>query len=277
MPVPMSTPELHAENYQFLQRHVYAETGIVLEEDKHYLFECRLIPIVRRLGLATINDLCSLLRGPKAGDVSRQVVEAMTTNETYFFRDPGQYEAIRTILLPRLIKERSDTRRLRFWSAASSTGQEAYSLAMLLIQAGLGDWDIQILGTDFSSQVVERARSGKYLQIEVNRGLPAAMLVKHFRRSDADWQLSDAVRRLVTFDTIDLRKPMRALGPFDLVFCRNVMIYFDFETKKKILQELHGTLFRGGWLFLGGVETAFGLDKWFDRLGAGNSIAYAAR
>jgi chemotaxis protein methyltransferase CheR len=277
MPVPTSTPELHAENYQFLQRHVYAQTGIVLEEDKHYLFECRLVPIVRRLGLATINDLCSLLQGHQAGDVSRQVVEAMTTNETYFFRDPGQYEAIRTILLPRLIKERSDTRRLRFWSAASSTGQEAYSLAMLLIQAGLGDWDIQILGTDFSSQVVERARSGKYLQIEVNRGLPAALLVKHFRRVDRDWQVSDAVRRMVTFDTIDLRKPMRVLGPFDLVFCRNVMIYFDLETKKKILQELHGTLFRGGWLFLGGVETAFGLDRWFERLGVGNAIAYVAR
>lgn len=277
MPVPMSTPELHSENYQFLQRHVYAATGIVLEEDKHYLFECRLVPIVRRLGLATINDLCSLLQGPQAGTVSRQVVEAMTTNETYFFRDPGQYEAFRTTLLPRLIKERADTRRLRFWSAASSTGQEAYSLAMLLIQAGLGDWDIQILGTDFSSQVVERARSGKYLQIEVNRGLPAAMLVKHFRRTDQDWQLSDAVRRMVTFDTIDLRKPMRALGPFDLVFCRNVMIYFDLETKKKILQEIHGTLFRAGWLFLGGVETAFGLEKWFERLGVGNSITYVAR
>ncbi len=277
MPVPTSTSELHAENYQFLQRHVYAETGIVLEEDKHYLFECRLVPIVRRLGLATINDLCSLLQGSQSGDVSRQVVEAMTTNETYFFRDPGQYDAIRTILLPRLIKERAGTRRLRFWSAASSTGQEAYSLAMLLIQAGLGDWDIQILGTDFSSQIVERARSGKYLQIEVNRGLPAALLVKHFRRIDTDWQLSDAVRRMVTFDTIDLRKPMRVLGPFDLVLCRNVMIYFDLETKRKILEEIHGTLLRGGWLFLGGVETVFGLDKWFERLGVGNSTAYVAR
>ncbi len=277
MAVLTSTPELHAENYQFLQRHVYAETGIVLEEDKHYLFDCRLIPIVRKLGLATINDLCSLLQRTHAGEVSRQVVEAMTTNETYFFRDPGQYEAIKTILLPRLIKERADTKRLRFWSAASSTGQEAYSLAMLLIQAGLGDWDIQILGTDFSSQVVERARSGKYLQIEVNRGLPASLLVKFFRRADTDWQLSDAVRRMVTFDTIDLRKPMRVLGPFDLVFCRNVMIYFDLETKRKILEELHGTLFRGGWLFLGGVETAFGLDKWFERHCAGNSIAYIAR
>lgn len=277
MPVPTSTAGLHPENYRFLQSHIYAETGIVLEEDKHYLFECRLVPIVRRLGLKTINDLCALLQGLHAGDISRQVVEAMTTNETYFFRDPGQYDAIRTNLLPRLIKERADTKKMRFWSAASSTGQEAYSLAMLLLQAGLGDWDIQILGTDFSSQVVERARSGKYLQIEVNRGLPASFLVRHFRRVDADWQLSDAVRRMVTFETIDLRKSMRILGPFDLVFCRNVMIYFDSETKKKVLQELHGTLFRGGWLFLGGVETAFGLEKWFERQNVGSATAYVAR
>ena len=277
MPALTSTAELHAENYRFLQSHIYAETGIVLEEDKHYLFECRLVPIVRRLGLKTINDLCALLQGLHAGDLSRQVVEAMTTNETYFFRDPGQYDAIRTNLLPSLMKERADTKKMRFWSAASSTGQEAYSLAMLLLQAGLGDWDIQILGTDFSSQVVERARSGKYLQIEVNRGLPASLLVKHFARVGADWQLSEAVRRMVTFETIDLRKPKRVLGPFDLVFCRNVMIYFDSETKKKVLRELHNTLFRGGWLFLGGVETAFGLEKWFERQNVGNAIAYVAR
>jgi chemotaxis protein methyltransferase CheR len=277
MPVLTSTAELHADNYQFLQRHVYVETGIVLEEDKHYLFECRLVPIVRRLGLKTIDDLCGLLQGSQSGDVSRQVVEAMTTNENLFFPRPRPIRCNSSLLLPRLIKERADTRKLRFWSAASSTGQEAYSLDMLLIQAGLGDWDIQILGTDFSSQVVERARSGRYLQIEVNRELPATLLVKHFRRADTKWQLSDAVRRMVTFDTIDLRKSMRVLGPFDLVFCRNVMIYFDAKTKKKILQELHGTLFRGGWLFLGGVETAFGLEQFFERESAGNAIAYVAR
>ncbi len=272
-----SSQKIYAENYRFLQRHIYAETGIVLEEDKHYLFESRLVPIVRRLGLQTINDLCALLKGPQPGNVGRQVVEAMTTNETYFFRDPGQYDAIRTDLLPRLIKERGDSKKMRFWSAAASTGQEAYSLAMLLIQSGLVDWDIQILGTDISSQVLERARSGKYLQVEVNRGLPAALLVKLFRRVDMDWQLSDAVRRMVTFEKIDLRQPMRSLGPFDLIFCRNVMIYFDSETKQKILQQLHGTLSRGGWLFLGGVETAFGLERWFERQSVGNATVYLAR
>ena len=254
--MPSQTPiaEIHSENYRFLQEHVYSQAGIVLEEDKHYLFESRLTPIVRQLGLGSINDLCALIQATRETEVGRRVVEAMTTNETYFFRDPAHYEAIRTVLLPRLKEGRRDTRKLRFWSAAASTGQEAYSLAMLLLEDALSDWNIQILGTDFSSPVLERARSGKYQQIEVNRGLPAALLVKYFRRSCMDWQLSEPVRRMAHFETIDLRKSMRALGPFDLVFCRNVMIYFDAGTRKEILKELHGTLFRGGWLLLGGAE-----------------------
>jgi chemotaxis protein methyltransferase CheR len=179
--------------------------------------------------------------------------------------------------LPRLKEERRDMKKLRVWSAAASTGQEAYSLAMLLLEASLNDWNVQILGTDYSSRVVEQARSGKYQQIEVNRGLPAAHLVKYFRRSGVDWQLSDAVRSLVRFETIDLRKSMRALGPFDLVFCRNVMIYFDAETKKNIMKELHSTLFRGSWLLLGGAETAFGVEEWFERQTVGGAVAYVAR
>ena len=270
-------PEIYSENYRFLQEHVYSQSGIVLEGDKHYLFESRLAPIVRQLGLGSINDLCALLRATREIEVGRHVVEAMTTNETYFFRDPGHYDAIRSVLLPKLKEERRDYRRLRFWSAAASTGQEAYSLAMLLLQEGLSDWNIQILGTDFSAPVVERARSGKYHQIEVNRGLPTALLVKHFRRSGVDWQLSEPVRRLASFETIDLRQSMRALGPFDLVFCRNVMIYFDAETKKNILRQLHGTLFRGGWLMLGGAETAFGVEDLFDRETVGSAIVYVAR
>ena len=271
------TPDIHSENYRFLQQHVYSQAGIVLEEDKHYLFESRLTPIVRQLGLGSINDLCALLQATCETAVGRQVVEAMTTNETYFFRDPAHYEAIRTVLLPRLREDRRDLKRLRFWSAAASTGQEAYSLAMLLLQENFEDWNIEILGTDFSSQVLERARSGKYQQIEVNRGLPAALLVKHFRRSGVEWQLTEPVRRMARFEPIDLRKSMRALGPFDLVFCRNVMIYFDNETKRKIMKEIHSTLFRGGWLLLGGTETVFGLDEWFDRQTVGNMTAYVAR
>ncbi len=272
-----STAAIDPKNYKFLLQHVYTHAGIVLEGDKHYLFECRLAPIVKQLGLESIDALCAFMQSSRQTDVGHRVVEAMTTNETYFFRDPSHYEAIRTVLLPRLIKEHRDTRTLRFWSAASSTGQEAYSLAMLLIQEGLSQWNIQILGTDFSSQALERARSGKYQQIEVNRGLPAALLVKYFHRAGAAFQLDEQICRMVSFQTIDLRNSMRALGPFDLVFCRNVMIYFDAETKMKILKELHGTLFRGGWLLLGGIETAFGIDEHFEKQTVGNAIVYVAR
>jgi chemotaxis protein methyltransferase CheR len=277
IPSQTSIAGIHSENYRFLREHVYSRTGIVLEGDKHYLFESRLTPIVRRLGLGSINDLCALLQTAREAAVERQVVEAMTTNETYFFRDPTHYEAIRTVLLRRLKEDRRDTKRMRFWSAAASTGQEAYSLAMLLLEECESGWNIQILGTDFSSQVLERAQAGRYQQIEVNRGLPAALLVKHFRRAGVEWQLNEAVRRMVRFETIDLRKSMRALGPFDLVFCRNVLIYFDAETKKNILRELHGTLFRGGWLMLGGAETAFGMEEWFERQTVGNAVVYIAR
>jgi chemotaxis protein methyltransferase CheR len=251
--------------------------GIVLEDDKHYLFESRLAPIIKQLGLNSTNDLCMLLHSRGNNELGRQVAEAMTTNETYFFREPHQYEAIRTVLLPKLKEDRRDTRRLRFWSAAASTGQEAYSLAMMLLDDQLSTWNVEILGTDFSSKVLERARAGLFLQIEVNRGLPAALLVKHFRPSGLDWQLNEAVRRMVRFETIDLRKNMVSLGPFDLVFCRNVMIYFDTETRKNIMKQIHGTLFRGGWLLLGRAESVFGLEEWFERTIVGNLTVYVAR
>ncbi len=268
--------EIFTDNYRFLQQHVYSHSGIVLDHDKHYLFESRLMPIVRQLGLGSINDLCSLLLKTKETALGRQVVEAMTTNETYFFRDPAQYEAIRTVLLPELRQSKGDQKKLRFWSAASSSGQEAYSLAMLLLEEGFGDWNIQIYGTDFSSQVLESARTGKYRQIDMNRGLPSPLLARHFRRSGLDWQVSDRVRQMVTFETLDLRKSLRTLGPFDLVFCRNVMIYFDTQTKKNLIQELHGTLFRHGWLLLGGAETAFGAEQWFDKQTVQGATLYVA-
>jgi chemotaxis protein methyltransferase CheR len=269
--------EILPENYRFLQAHVYSQVGIVLEDNKHYLFESRLAPIVQQFSLGSINNLCALLLAKRNPEIGQQVVEAMTTNETYFFRDPAQYEAIRTVLLPKLIEERQATRKMRFWSAASSTGQEAYSLAMQLLNEGLKDWNIQILGTDFSSKVVERARAGVYQQLEVNRGLPATMLLKYFRRSGLEWQLTEPVKKMARFETIDLRKSMRTLGPFDLVFCRNVMIYFDNKTKLDIMKELHSTMFRGGWLLLGSTEAAFGLDEWFELKTLGSVTVLVAR
>lgn len=269
-------PIIFPENYRFLQQRLYSQVGIVLEDNKHYLFESRLAPIIKRLGLSSVNDLCAFLHTERNAEIDKQVGEAMTTNETYFFRDPAQYEAIRTVLLPKLMDDRRETRNIRFWSAASSTGQEAYSLAMLLLQEGLSSWNIDILGTDFSSVVVNRARSGVYQQIEVNRGLPASLLVKHFCRAGMEWKLNETVRKMARFETIDLRNSMRGLGPFDMVFCRNVMIYFDEKTKRSIMKELHSTLHRGGWLLLGGAESAFGLDDWFERRTVGNATIYVA-
>ncbi len=277
MSSPAGVVEIDPLNYRFLQRHVYFHAGVVLEEDKHYLFESRLTPIVQRLGLRSINELCALIQSSSEREIGRQVAEAMTTNETYFFRDPHQYEVIKTVLLPRLMEQRRDNKRMRFWSAASSTGQEAYSLAMVLVEAGLSDWNIQILGTDFCSDIVERARSGTYQQIEVNRGLPSTLLIKYFRRSGTDWSLCEQVRRMVSFETIDLRRSLQHLGQFDLVFCRNVMIYFDAQTKRGILKELHRTLHCGGWLLLGGAETAAGVENWFERVTLGNATVYVAR
>jgi chemotaxis protein methyltransferase CheR len=269
--------EILPANYRFLQEHVYSQVGIVLEGNKHYLFESRLMPIARQFGLDSVNDLCAFVRASGNSQVSHLLAEAMTTNETYFFRDPAHYHAISTVLLPRLQAERNDTRTLRFWSAACSTGQEPYSLAMMLLKQGFGDWNLQILGTDFSSHVLERARAGLYQQIEVNRGLPAEYLVRHFLRNGLNWQLSAAVRRMVGFDRIDLRNSMRTLGPFDLVFCRNVMIYFDSATREQILKQIHSTLFRGGWLLLGGAESLPGLSEWFSRITVCGSTVYVAK
>jgi chemotaxis protein methyltransferase CheR len=273
----MPETDLHPESYRFLQDYVYRESGIVLDGDKHYLLEARLVPIVHQMRLGSLNDLCALLNGPANNAVlKRQVVEAMTTNETFFFRDPAQYDALRSVVIPALIAQRQDTRKMGFWSAASSSGQEAYSLAMMLLEMGLGDWRIKIQGTDLSTQMAERSRAGKYLQIEVNRGLPIAYLVKYFTRAGLEWQLKDEVRRMVDFSTFDLRQSMSARGPFDVVFCRNVLIYFDVESKRKILDEIHGTLFRGGYLLLGGSETTLNLTNRFERRIMGQTVLYQA-
>jgi chemotaxis protein methyltransferase CheR len=257
--------EISRENYGFLQQYVYRTSGIVLDENKHYLLEARLVPIVRRENLRTINDLCALIRATSGGRVSQEVVEAMTTNETLFFRDAIPFKVLRNSLLPPLIEARSKSRKLMFWSAASSSGQEAYSLAMMLCEMGLQDWNIEIKGTDLNERMVERARLGCYAQIEVNRGLPATHLVKYFERHDLEWRVKEGLRRMVRFEKFDLRQPMRHMGPFDFVLCRNVLIYFDVETKKRILSEIEKTMSPGGHLLLGAAETTMNLSDAFER------------
>jgi chemotaxis protein methyltransferase CheR len=257
--------EISRDNYAFLQQYVYRTSGIVLDENKHYLLEARLAPIIRKENLKTINDLCALIRATSGSRVSQEVVEAMTTNETLFFRDAIPFKVLRNSLLPPLIEERKSSRKLTFWSAASSSGQEAYSLAMMLCEMGLQDWNIEIRGTDLNEKMVERARRGAYAQIEVNRGLPATHLVKYFERDGLEWRVKDVLRRMVRFEKFDLRQPMRQIGPFDFLLCRNVLIYFDVETKKTILAEMEKTMHHGAYLLLGAAETTMNLSDAFER------------
>lgn len=263
-----------AENYAFLQRYIYQESGIVIDAGKNYLIESRLLPIVKQENLSTLNDLCGLLRATAPLHLKSRVVESMTTNETLFFRDLAVFDALQKEILPRLVESRRATKRLNIWSAAASSGQEAYSIAILLKEMGLDGWNIQILGTDLNQQILDKAASGRYLQIEVNRGLPAKYLVKYFTRAGLDWQISDSLRSMTRFQRFDLRSQMNSLGMFDLVFCRNVLIYFDVETKKQILASIRRTINSGCLLALGAAETTINLDNSYSRVVHGAATFY---
>jgi chemotaxis protein methyltransferase CheR len=269
-----SSSVLDAESYGFLRDYIHRESGILLDNDKHYLLEARLMPVVEKSHLPSLMALCQELRRNEPA-MRKMVVEAMTTHETLFFRDSTPFEAMKNDLLPKLMVERKLSRRLRIWCAASSSGQEPYSLAMLLLEMGLGGWNIEILGTDLSEQILQRARTASYLQLEVNRGLPAVYLVKYFQREGLEWRIKDEVRRMVRFEQFDLRQNLRYSG-FDFVFCRNVLIYFDVPTKKKILEKLRNSLTPGGYLVLGSAESTLGLDETFHRVSIGNARFYQA-
>lgn len=262
------------ENYAFLQRYIYQESGIVIDAGKNYLLESRLLPIVKQEKLTTLNDLCNLLRATAPIGLRSRVVESMTTNETLFFRDLPVFEALQQHILPKLVESRRDSKRISIWSAAASSGQEAYSIAMLLQDMNLEGWRIQILGTDLNQQILDKAAAGRYLQIEVNRGLPAKYLIKHFTRAGLDWQISNKLRSMVTFQQFDLRNQMRTHGPFDLVFCRNVLIYFDVDTKRKILASLRQAMASKALLALGAAETTINLDNTFQRVTFGGAAFY---
>lgn len=271
---PDAEKPLSPDNYAFLQQYIHRESGISLGSDKMYLLRTRLQPVVEQERMRSLDDLCLRLRNAPTEALRRKVVESMTTHETLFFRDPSVFDMLRNELLPEVLRERKATKRLRIWCAACSSGQEPYSLAMMLLELGYADWDLQIDATDLSSQILDRAQSGKYLQIEVNRGLPALLLVKYFQRSGLEWQLKEPVRRMVHFSNFDLRGSMQGRGPYDMVFCRNVLIYFDLDTRRKILAGIRGSLVPGGHLLLGSSETTFNLDENFVRRTLRNTVVY---
>jgi chemotaxis protein methyltransferase CheR len=248
--------------FDHLRAFLKARSGLALGPEKRYLVESRLAPVCQRHGLQGLAELVSCLR--RAGDPALEsaVIEAMTTNETFFFRDRAPFELFRDVLLPRCLARRDGSRRIRIWCAAASTGQEPYSLAMLLHEAGplLSGWTVEILATDISAEVVERARSGLYTQFEVQRGLPVRLLLKYFTQVGKNWQLSPAIRSAVKFRPLNLLRNFAELGAFDVIFCRNVLIYFDTPTKTEVLRRLARSLNPGGAVLLGAAETVIGLS-----------------
>jgi chemotaxis protein methyltransferase CheR len=268
-----------ASEFDYIRRLVLEQSAIVLEEDKQYLAESRLLPLARREGFDSIASMVAWLGAKRFDGLHRKVVEAMTTNETSFFRDFHPFEALRKSILPELMTKRACSRELNFWSAACSSGQEPYSLTLLLHEyfPSLADWRVRIIATELSAEMLARAQDGRYSQLEVNRGLPASLLVKYFRQHGSDWQIREDLRRRVEFQIINLAETWPLLPPMDVVLMRNVLIYFGVETKKKILSKIRQLLKPGGFLFLGGAETTFNLDDAFERVQFERSMCYRVR
>jgi len=242
-----------------------ARSGLIIGPDKSYLLETRLGPMLRREKLADLAALASRLRAPAAETLAREVVEAMTTNESFFFRDDKPFQHVRAEALPRLIAARPPGSTIRIWSAASSSGQEAYSLAMLVqeARASLGDRRVEIVGTDIAREQLARAQAGVYSQFEIQRGLPMQMLVKYFQKAPPNWRINDTTRRMVQFREWNLLNDLRPLGQFDIVFCRNVLIYFDLPTKTRVLEAISRQMRPDAMLYLGGAETVMGVSNQF--------------
>lgn len=268
---------LSPKNYLFLQTFIKERSGIVVEADKHYLLEARLLPLVRHHKLDGLDALATHLATRPASPLAGEVIEAMTTNETLFFRDVAMFDALRTKVLPGLFTTAGRSRPLRIWSAAASTGQEAFSIAMLLLEMGKTARSVEILATDLDTQVLARAREGVYQQFDVNRGLPASYLMKYFSRKGLQWQLQEQVRSMVSFQQFDLRRDCRPLGMFDLILCRNVLIYFDNPTKSRIVEQMRSVLTTDAMLVLGCAETVLNIHTGFNRVTHGNAAFYVPR
>jgi len=252
-------------DYDFIRKCLKERSGLVLSADKQYLVESRLLPVARKMGMGSLAELVAGLKNGKSGPLMTMVVEAMTTNETYFFRDRTPFESFRSAVLPALMVARRAQRIIRIWCAAASTGQEPYSLAIALkeMAADMAGWRVDLIATDLSSEVLEKARQGIYSQFEVQRGLPIQLLVKYFRQIGEMWQIAPEIRAMVRFQQLNLLADFSHLGVFDLVFCRNVLIYFDQETKTGLLNRLRPLIACDGNLVLGAAETVVGLTEAF--------------
>jgi len=255
---------VNPHDYDFLRKLLKERSGLDLSADKQYLVESRLIPLARRAGMPGIAELVQKMKSG-AETLTSEVVEAMTTNETFFFRDKIPFDHLRETVLPTLLKARANRRSLRIWSAACSTGQEPYSIAMCLKEKApeLAGWRVEIVATDLSQEVLEKAKSGIYSQFEVQRGLPVQLLVKYFTQIGEYWQISPEIRGMVQHRQLNLLQDFSHLGKFDVIFCRNVLIYFDQDTKTGIFGRLAKALEPDGMLLLGAAETVVGISAAF--------------
>jgi len=252
-------------HFEFMKNLLKERSGLILGSDKTYLLESRLTPIARRHEIADLDALVEVAMTRPTEQLLVDITEAMTTNESFFFRDQKPFDLFKEHVLPHLLQNRQTGKSFRIWSAASSSGQEPYSLAMILREeaAKLPGWRHEIVGTDLSSEIIKKAQQGVYTQFEVQRGMPIQLLVKYFDKNDDSWQIKADIRSMVTYKIFNLLNEFTTLGKFDVVFCRNVLIYFDQQTKGAILDRIAAQMPDDGFLFLGGAETVLGITNKF--------------
>lgn len=270
---------LAATDFDYISTMVRDRSAIVLERGKEYLIEARLLPLARQRGAGTVAGLVHELRQAPSGPLRDLVVEAMTTNETSFFRDAHPFSALSDHVLPELVRARSGERSLNIWCAACSSGQEPYSIAMLVHDILGADpaWRVRMLATDLSPAMLARTKAGSYSQFEVNRGLPANLLVRHFRRQGLEWQVEEPLRRMIETRLVNLDAELPSMPKMDIIFLRNVLIYFDVPTKRAILARIRRVMRPDGYLVLGGAETTLNLDDSFERVQIGRAPMYRLR
>jgi chemotaxis protein methyltransferase CheR len=266
-------------DFNYVRQLVRERAAIVLDEGKQYLVDNRLSLLARREGLSSAREVIARLRAAPAGPLQRKVVEAMTTTETLFFRDGKPYEALRHTIIPALLRLRAAERQLQIWSCACSSGQEPYSVGMLLREhfPALASWHIRLVATDLSTEMLARSRAGRYSQLEVDRGLPAGYLGKYFDKIGHDWQINDDLRKMIELRQLNLAGPWTHTPPVDLILLRNVLIYFDIETKRQILAKVRKALRPGGFLLLGTAETTMNLDDGFELKRSDGTSYYRVR
>ena len=265
--------------FSYIRKLVLDEAAIALEENKDYLVESRLLPVARDLGLTTIAQLVAKLRENGADRLRTKVVEAMTTNETSFFRDLHPFLTLKKEILPRIIEAKRSSKQLTIWCAASSSGQEPYTILLILKEnfPELSQWKVRMICSDISEEMLARTKAGVFTQLEVNRGLPAPLLIKYFKQDATSWQVKEELRKMLEVRKINLAADWPVLPRCDLIFMRNVMIYFTNETKKDILNRVHNTLASDGYLFLGTTESTFNIDDRYERVQFDKTVCYQSK